>query len=62
MAEKKEKKDNFFKMIGVIAVVTITLVVILKQREMEHLEPQAAAQSQEQVLERNHPPGNVFVE
>ena len=62
MAEKKEKKDNFFKMIGVIAVVTITLVVILKQREMEHLEPQAASQSQEQILERNHPPGNVFVE
>ncbi len=61
MAEKKEK-DNFFLVIGVIAVITITLVVILKQRETEHLEPQAAAQSKEQVLERNHPPGNTFVE
>jgi len=61
MAEKKEK-DNFFLIVGVIAVITITLVVILKQRETEHLEPQAAAQSKEQVLERNHPPGNTFVE
>ncbi|MDQ7091145.1 MAG: hypothetical protein Q9M50_10970 [Methylococcales bacterium] len=61
MAEKKEK-DNFFKIIGVIAVITITLVVILKQRETEHLEPQAASQSKDQILERNHPPGNTFVE
>jgi hypothetical protein len=60
MAEKKEK-DNFVKIIGAIAVVTITLVVILKQREVEHLAPQAD-QSQEQILERNHPPGNTFVE
>jgi len=61
MAEKKEK-DNFFLIIGVIAAITITLVVILKQRETEHLEPQAAGQSKDQVLERNHPPGNTFVE
>lgn len=61
MAEKKEK-DNFFKIIGAIAVVTITLVVLLKQREVEHLAPAGADQTQEQVLERNHPPGNVFVE
>ena len=61
MAEKKEK-DNFVKIIAAIAVITITLVVILKQREVEHLAPPGADQTQEQVLERNHPPGNVFVE
>ena len=59
MAEKKEK-DNFFKMVGIIAVIVISLVVVLKQRETEHLAPQAADQTKEQVLERNHPPGNTF--
>jgi hypothetical protein len=59
MAEKKEK-DNFFMMVGIIAVITITLVMILKQRETEHLAP--TVESEAQVLERNHPPGNVFVD
>lgn len=59
MAEKKEK-DNFLVMVGVIAVITITLVMILKQRETEHLAP--TNETKEQVLERNNPPGNVFVE
>ncbi len=59
MAEKKEK-DNFFLIIGVIAAITITLVMVLKQRETEHLAP--VVQTQDQVLERNHPPANVFVE
>ncbi len=59
MAEKKEK-DNFFLIIGVIAAITITLVMVLKQRETEHLAP--VVQTQDQILERNHPPGNVFVE
>ncbi|MCK5897591.1 MAG: hypothetical protein KAG10_07450 [Methylococcales bacterium] len=62
MAKEKKEKDNFFKIVGAIAVITITLVVILKQREVEHLTPQSAGQSQEQVLERNHPPGNTFTE
>ena len=62
MAKEKKEKDNYIKIVGAIAVITITLVVILKQREVEHLTPPGAEQSQEQVLERNHPPGNVFVE
>ncbi|NOQ35010.1 MAG: hypothetical protein GQ569_03850 [Methylococcaceae bacterium] len=57
MAEKKEK-DNFLVMIGVIAVITITLVMVLKQRETEHLAP--TVETKAQVMERNHPPGNTF--
>ncbi len=59
MAEKKEK-DNYLLYVGGIAIITITLVVMLKDRETEHLT--GTVQTQEQILERNHPPGNTFVD
>lgn len=57
MAEEKQK-DNFLLYVGIIAVVVITLVMMLKQRETEHLAP--TVQTKEQILERNNPPGNTF--
>lgn len=59
MAEKKEK-DNFLMMVGIIAVITISLVLLLKQRETEHWEQ--VVETEAQILERNNPPGNTFTE
>lgn len=37
-----EKKDNFALIVGVAAALSITLVLVLKGRETEHLEMEAA--------------------
>ena len=37
MAEEKEEKSNFYLILGVCALLSITLVMVLKSRETEHL-------------------------
>lgn len=58
MAEEVKEKDNYLLYVGIIAVITITLIMTLKSRETEHLAP--TSETQAEVLERNHPPGNTF--
>ncbi len=57
MAEEKEK-DNYLLYVGIIAVITVILIMALKSRETEHLIPTTETQSE--VMERNNPPGNTF--
>jgi hypothetical protein len=42
MAEEKEK-NNFVKIVAFFAIASITLVMVLKSRETEHLQLGAAA-------------------
>lgn len=53
MAE--EKKDNFFTIVAISAVLSIGLVVMLKGRETEHLKYQSEtnASSEAQALSKH---------
>ena len=48
MAEAK-KKDNFLLIVGVAAVLSIVLVLLLKGRETEHLEYGAESTVQQEA-------------
>ncbi|MEY4768366.1 MAG: hypothetical protein RL637_1005 [Pseudomonadota bacterium] len=60
MAEEKEK-DNFLLYVAIIAVVTITLVLMLKGRETEHLK-QGVEPTKEEITKKNVHPSNKFTE
>ncbi len=49
MAE--QEKDNFLMIVGVIAAIAITGVVLLKSRETEHLKSQSASTNIQQDAE-----------
>lgn len=64
MAEVQEK-DNFWLYIGGIIVVTIILVLMLKQDETKHLESGAVAQLQQETfskIEKRHTSNNSTAE
>jgi NADH:ubiquinone oxidoreductase subunit 6 (subunit J) len=64
MAEA-EKKDNFWMYIGAIIVVTLVLVMMLKQDETKHLATPGASVTDSQAaaaLEKTKKLKNVMVE
>ena len=60
MAE--EKKDNFLLIVGVMAAIAITGVVLLKSRETEHLTQSGptTAQQEAQALQKRTNYNNVM--
>lgn len=60
MAE--EKKDNFLLIVGIMAAISITGVVLLKSRETEHLKQSGptSVEKEAQLLEKRTDFNNVL--
>ncbi len=60
MAE--EKKDNFLLIVGVMAAISITGVILLKSRETEHLKNSAptSVEAEAEVLQKAKNFNNVL--